>query len=283
MRFSPFPLLALIVLLSPPLGVPPARASDPVADLPVVATGSGMGNMWLAVKVPAGTHFLVVDWTVRDTTDFFFAQANLFYDEQGDLTDSYGLWAAPTDYAFAHVQAGGLAYAHQDLLPRGGGVSEGRTTLGCPTCPASNATFTYVAIDTKSTGAWNFTVRTSDWTNLSVDSDNTAFLARSRDFNGTLDAQVSPTLVARANLNTTLAFHSQDTLVGFYKTASGRPAPLRSMSIDTPHGTEVCPCSFFDHAAGAGAWGPGDYTFHLTDVDVDTEVVAFGASIRLPS
>lgn len=275
-----FPLAFIAVALAAPAFLaPPVQATD---DLPIVASGSGTGNMWYAVKIPAGARHVVIEDHVQNASGgFFLAWGNFYYDAQGELIGSEGLSGAPTDEFLVHAEGDGLPYVHQEVLPRPPGYSKGGTTIGCATCAPIAEAFTLVTVVTNASGPWSFTVRTSDPIQLSVDWGNTAWLYRARDFDGDVNAQVSPGVLTRANLDTSILVHSEDTLIGFYERHKGE-APLESW-IETPHGTEPCPCAFLDHAAGPNAWGPGDYRFHLTDVDVDDEVLLFAASIRLPA
>lgn len=271
-------LVVLFLMANSPV---PARATDADDGLHLISSGGGIGNMWLAIKVPAGNQYFVID-IVQEGVQAINAQGNLVYDEQGDLLGVFALAMTPDDVTI-ETDGEHIPSIQRDFLPFRPVTSTVQIKIGCPTCPPRAEPMTIVEFGAGQTGPWSFTIHSNETTPAPIEYDTSAFFYRARHFNGTLAAHVSPFIQTRANLDTSLTIHSNDTLIGFYHDETAMTNPL-VMSVETPsHGNVSCPCYFYDHAAGPQSWGPGDYTFHLTDVDVDTEIMLYGASIRLPA
>jgi hypothetical protein len=120
---------------------------------------------------------------------------------------------------------------------------------------------------------------------IGVASGEDTFIHTSRDFEGTatVAAGGGGGAAVRANFETSREISAQGTLVGVYLSSA---SAVDEMSVDTPKGSEECPCqfgSFVPDILGT-PFGPGSYTFRDTGSGTaggEGEIILAGADARL--
>lgn len=284
--------LVAFAIIGPLVATSVVEGGEPQFDSPtylgLAAAGGGTGNMWFSVRIPAGVHYVAINSTfyttsnsgVTESCPILFGTEDILYDENGTIAGGAGdLIYGPQDAI--NVEGSGLPTVHQENTFFGPCTGYGKTLviLGCPTCAPTNESLTYVAFTAYAGDAnWSFDVRTNDTAAVSVDSGNESFIKRSTDFSGKLMVQAED---AHANLDTALTIHNRGTLIAIFQpSAPYSPLVPHEAWVETPTGIQTCPCHSYE-IAGADAWGPGDYAFHLTEASTG-ESVLFGASVRLP-
>jgi len=268
----------LLAVLLPALlmAVPPPAAG--AETLALVASDEGEGNLWYAVRIPAGTRHGSMEAVVRagDADADHFAARFYVYDAEGRIVSRSGVALYGPEYRVKLALEGAptVEVSVERIVYAGGARLTSTVSWGCPACEPSTSDLHFVdVLAIENAAVWSYAVRSNDAGAWAVDHGNASFVFTERHFEGTLTAQA---VDATANLQTSLALENDAALVGFF-VGGGWIRP--TLAVSTPRGEVACPCEFV-HAAGEAAWGPGDYAFRL-DRSVGPAML-HAASIRLP-
>ena len=189
-------------------------------------------------------------------------RAILAYDHEHTLIDAH-LFRAWSGEVYVSATAGDNdAVIIEPFADQTYNYSQIDVRVGCNGSDPIPTDRTYAVITTGQRGPWTFTVESPDGLGFSSAHGSEAWGYRLHDFSGGVSAGTSildP--IGGVAIEGAIQVNARKTLVGAF--TDRLPSAVISMSAETPHSTEQCPC-YFANVTGSGVWGSGDYTFRAT-------------------
>lgn len=241
---------------------------------PPIASGSAAGPGWASVAFTSTGGELDVEIEATGASPVGGGVV-LYQDGQALFMLTLASLAGHTGILVDSRAAPGSPITHEiDLAgsPGEGFMGAAITISGLQ--PGSYAAAVFAAGDVSS---WGWAARGSA-TPTGLASGSGAWLATDREFTGAANAQAfAQGLGGRANVATTFDVSTVNGLTGIYYWTFY--TSQNAMTAETPEGTQVCTCVFFDSP-------PGDYSMTLTGAGAGleglTSVIFIGADIGLP-